>query len=59
MNSGRGNLISKAIKFNELGINSGKKINGSVLPLNIDADEYLEIMPAENNEVKNTLADSE
>lgn len=59
LNSGKGNLISKAIKFNDLGINSGKKINGSVLPLNMDADEYLETMPTENMEVKNTLSDSE
>lgn len=59
LNSGRGNLISKAIKFNDLGINSAKKINGGILPLNMDADEYLEIIPTESNDVKNTFTDCE
>ena len=43
LNSGKGNLVSKAIKFNELGIKSSAKIHENVLPTNIDADEYLEI----------------
>ncbi|MGY3054239.1 DNA recombination protein RmuC [Pedobacter sp. UYEF25] len=43
LNTGKGNLISKAIKFNELGIKSSAKIHENILPANIDTDEYLEI----------------
>ena len=48
LNSGKGNLISKAIKFNELGINSSAKIHENILPLNVDADEYLEVTQLES-----------
>ena len=43
LNTGKGNLISKAIKFKELGIESSAKINENVLPSNVDTDEYLGI----------------
>lgn len=43
LNTGKGNLVSKAIKFKELGIDSSAKIHEHVLPASIDADDYLEI----------------
>ncbi|MET4080977.1 DNA recombination protein RmuC [Pedobacter sp. UYP30] len=49
LNSGKGNLISKAIKFNELGIKSSAKIHENVLPANVDSDDYLEIAAGEED----------
>ena len=49
LNSGKGNLISKAIKFNQLGIKSTAKIHENVLPANVDSDEYLEIEGGEED----------
>ena len=49
LNSGKGNLISKAIKFNQLGIKSSAKIHENVLPANVDSDEYLEIEEGEED----------
>lgn len=49
LNSGKGNLISKAIKFNQLGIKSTAKIPENVLPANVDSDEYLEIEGGEED----------